>query len=148
MQAPQKKILAFRQVADTRIDFETSLEGKIGFNGVFVLDGVLNGDLKGKDYEKTTAVVSSRGKISGNIDCTNAIIAGTVIGDIRAHTLELHESAKVLGDMYYDTLQVDPKAEINGKFIPQEARASKADDAKTGKESSAVLSKAVNMLRW
>jgi hypothetical protein len=51
--------------------------------------------------------------------------------------------------MYYDTLQVDPTAEINGKFIPQEPP-SKSGDAETSSDtqSSAGLSKAVSKLRW
>ena len=149
MPSPQKQIITYRQSADSRIDFETTLEGKIEFKGVFVLDGVLNGDLKGKAYEQTTAVISSRGKINGNIICTNAVVAGTVLGDIRAQSLELLAGAKVLGDMHYDTLQVDPTAEINGKFIPQEPP-SKSGEAETASNtrSGAALSKAVSKLRW
>ena len=149
MPSPQKQILTYRQAADSRIDFETTLEGKIEFKGIFMLDGMLNGDLKGKPYEQTTAVVSSRGKINGNIICTNAVVAGTVLGDIRAQSLELYAGAKVLGDMYYDTLQVDPTAEINGKFISQESP-SKSTDTAGEKNSTAALdlAKTVSKLRW
>jgi cytoskeletal protein CcmA (bactofilin family) len=149
MPSPQKQIITYRQSADSRIDFETTLEGKIEFKGIFVLDGILNGDLNGKAYEQTTAVVSSRGKINGNIICTNAVVAGTVLGDIRAQSLELHAGAKVLGDMYYDTLQVDPTAEINGKFIPQEPPSKSADPGTSSDtQSRAALSKSVSKLRW
>lgn len=149
MPSPQKQIITYRQTADSRIDFETTLEGKIEFKGTFVLDGILNGDLRGKPYEQTTAVVSSRGKINGNIICTNAVVAGTVLGDIRAQSLELHAGAKVLGDMYYDTLQVDPTAEINGKFIPQESPSKSADtDREKNTAGGAALTKAVSKLRW
>lgn len=145
----QKQIITYRQTADSRIDFETTVEGKIEFKGTFMLDGVLNGDLKGKPYEQTTAVVSSRGKINGNIICTNAVVAGTVLGDIRAQSLELYAGAKVLGDMYYDTLQVDPSAEINGKFIPQESPSKSVDaDREKNAPDSAHLTKAVSKLRW
>ena len=93
-------------------------------------------------------MVSSRGKINGNIICTNAVVAGTVLGDIRAQSLELHAGAKVLGDMYYDTLQVDPTAEINGKFIPQEPPKSSDAGAVSDTQSSTGLNKAVSKLRW
>ena len=149
MPSPQKQIITYRQSADSRIDFETTIEGKIDFKGIFVLDGILNGDLNGKAYEQTTAVVSSRGKINGNIVCTNAVVAGTVLGDIRAQSLELHAGAKVLGDMYYDTLQVDPTAEINGKFIPQEPPSKSGDaSAVSDTQSSTGLNRAVSKLRW
>ncbi len=149
MPSAQKQIITYRQTADSRIDFETTIEGKIEFKGTFMLDGILNGDLMGKPYEQTTAVISSRGKINGNIICTNAVVAGTVLGDIRAQSLELHAGAKVLGDMYYDTLQVDPTAEINGKFIPQES-SSKSADTEHDKNSADTsgLTKTVSKLRW
>lgn len=149
MPSHQKQIITYRQTADSRIDFETTVEGKIEFKGTFMLDGVLNGDLIGKPYEHTTAVVSSRGKINGNIICTNAVVAGTVLGDIRAQSLELCAGAKVLGDMYYDTLQVDPSAEINGKFIPQESSSKSADaDREKNSPDSVHLTKALSKLRW
>lgn len=145
----QKQIITYRQTADSRIDFETTLEGKIEFKGTFMLDGILNGDLMGKAYEQTTAVISSRGKINGNIICTNAVVAGTVLGDIRAQSLELHAGAKVLGDMYYDTLQVDPSAEINGKFIPQESPPKSTDtDQDKNSAGASELTKTVSKLRW
>ncbi len=149
MPSPQKQIITYRQSADSRIDFETILEGKIEFKGIFVLDGILNGDLNGRAFEQTTAVISSRGKINGNIVCTNAVVAGTVLGDIRAQSLELHAGAKVLGDMCYDTLQVDPTAEINGKFIPQESPVKSGEtEMPSDTQSGAGLSKAVSRLRW
>ena len=149
MPSPHKQIITYRQSADSRIDFETTLEGKIEFKGIFVLDGILNGDLKGKAYEQTTAVISSRGKINGNIVCTNAVVAGTVLGDIRAQSLELHAGAKVLGDMYYDTLQVDPTAEINGKFIPQDPPSKSGDvESSSDSQNGEGLTKAVSKLRW
>lgn len=149
MPTPQKQIITYRQTADSRIDFETTIEGKIEFKGTFMLDGILNGDLNGKAYEQTTAVVSSRGKINGNIICTNAVVAGTVLGDIRAQSLELHAGAKVMGDMYYDTLQVDPSAEINGKFIPQDPPTKSADPErdKNAQDATAMI-RAVSKLRW
>ena len=44
MPSPQKQILTYRQTADSRVDFETTIEGKIEFKGAFMLDGMLNGD--------------------------------------------------------------------------------------------------------
>ena len=46
----EKQLLTNRQIADTRIDFETNLQGKIEFNGLFYLDGSIEGDLIGKEF--------------------------------------------------------------------------------------------------
>ena len=119
------------------------------YPSAFTNSGMLTIGVYARGSPTHTAVVSSRGKINGNIVCTNAVVAGTVLGDIRAQSLELHAGAKVLGDMYYDTLQVDPTAEINGKFIPQEPP-SKSIDSETSSDtqSGAAFSKAVSKLRW
>ncbi len=116
-----KRLLSSRQMADTRIDFETSIRGTIEFDGIFYLDGALDGDLKGKAGDKTTAVIGTRGRLTGNLHCRNAVVAGVVFGDIHAHSLELLAGARVLGDLYYETLAIDPAAEINGSFIPSDA---------------------------
>jgi cytoskeletal protein CcmA (bactofilin family) len=116
-----KRLLSSRQMADTRIDFETSIRGNIDFDGIFYLDGALDGELRGKTGDKTTAVIGTRGRLTGNLHCRNAIIAGVVFGDIHAHSLELLAGARVLGDLYYETLAIDPAAEINGSFIPSDA---------------------------
>jgi cytoskeletal protein CcmA (bactofilin family) len=117
MRSEEKQMHTNRQIADTRIDFETTLHGKIEFNGLFYLDGVIEGDLNGKEFEKTTAIIAMRGKVSGNVHCTNAVIAGTIWGDIYANSIELHAGARVFGDLYYDSLEINPMAEVNGKFI-------------------------------
>ncbi len=122
-----KRLLSSRQMADTRIDFETAIRGNIEFDGVFYLDGALDGELKGKTGDKTTAVIGTRGRLTGNLYCRNAVIAGVVLGDIHAHSLELLAGARVLGDLYYETLAIDPAAEINGSFIPSDASTNHSD---------------------
>ena len=129
----EKQMLTNRQLADSRIDFEATIQGNIDFNGTFFVDGTINGDLKGKSLEKTTVIIGMRGKLSGNLFCTNAVIAGTVWGDIHAKSLELQEGARVIGDLYYESLEINPAAEINGNFIPTE---SGADDLQTVDSSS------------
>ena len=122
-----KRLLSSRQMADTRIDFETSIRGMIEFDGIFYLDGALDGDLKGKAGDKTTAVIGTRGRLTGNLHCRNAVVAGVVFGDIHAHSLELLAGARVMGDLYYETLAIDPAAEINGSFIPSDAPTNHSD---------------------
>lgn len=138
----EKQLSTNRQLADSRIDFEATIQGNIDFNGTFFVDGAINGDLKGKSLEKTTAIIGVRGKLSGNLFCTNAIIAGTVWGDIHAKSLELQEGARVIGDLYYESLEINPAAEINGNFIPTETHDSDAqsNDAISEQEAIRLLS--------
>ena len=137
----EKQMLTNRQLADSRIDFEATIQGNIDFNGTFFVDGTINGDLKGKSLEKTTVIIGMRGKLSGNLFCTNAVIAGTVWGDIHAKSLELQEGARVIGDLYYETLEINPAAEINGNFIPTESNSddSMVADASSEQEALRIL---------
>ena len=134
----EKQMLTNRQLADSRIDFEATIQGNIDFNGTFFVDGTINGDLKGKSLEKTTVIIGMRGKLSGNLFCTNAVIAGTVWGDIHA---KLQEGARVIGDLYYETLEINPAAEINGNFIPTESNSddSLVSDASSEQEALRIL---------
>ena len=140
----EKQMLTNRQLADSRIDFEATIQGNIDFNGTFFVDGTINGDLKGRSLEKTTAIIGMRGKLTGNLFCTNAIIAGTVWGDIHAKSLELQEGARVIGDLYYESLEINPAAEINGSFILTENHAEQAHavDAANEQKAMRVLSAA------
>jgi len=134
----EKQMLTNRQLADSRIDFEATIQGNIDFNGTFFVDGTINGDLKGKSLEKTTVIIGMRGKLSGNLFCTNAVIAGTVWGDIHAKSLELQEGARVIGDLYYETLEINPAAEINGNFIPTESSSDDSSGADVSSEQEAL----------
>ncbi len=138
----EKQLSSSRQLADSRIDFEAMIQGNIDFKGTFFVDGTINGDLKGKSLEKTTAIIGMRGKLSGNLFCSNAIIAGTVWGDIHAKSLELQEGARVIGDLYYESLEINPAAEINGNFIPTETHDSDSqnNDAMNEQEVVRLLS--------
>lgn len=134
----EKQMLTNRQLADSRIDFEATIQGDIDFNGTFFVDGTINGDLKGKSLEKTTVIIGMRGKLSGNLFCTNAIIAGTVWGDIHAKSLELQEGARVIGDLYYESLEINPAAEINGNFVPTESSSDEMQLGEGGSEKEAM----------
>ncbi len=134
----EKQLSSNRQLADSRIDFEAMIQGNIDFKGTFFVDGTINGDLKGKSLEKTTAIIGMRGKLSGNLFCTNAIIAGTVWGDIHAKSLELQEGARVIGDLHYESLEINPAAEINGNFILTETHDSDAQNKDAMNEQEVV----------
>ena len=47
----EKQLSTNRQLADSRIDFEVTIQGNIDFNGTLFIAGTINGDLKGKSLE-------------------------------------------------------------------------------------------------
>ena len=89
----------------------TSLTGKIETESDFRLDGRVEGEIncKGK------IVIGPKGFVNGNIITVNAEILGSVEGVIRARErLVLKSSAEVKGDIFIQTLEIEPGAKLNG----------------------------------
>ncbi len=107
-----------RDQADTKIDFETTIQGNIEFTGSFFLEGKVNGNMSCKNFENTSLIVAPRGEVNGNITSKKVVIAGIVYGDIKANFLELQDTARVFGNIFYDSIKINPSVEVNGKFIP------------------------------
>jgi cytoskeletal protein CcmA (bactofilin family) len=113
-----EKIIALnRFFYRTSIDIQTVIDGKFQFSGKLLLDGMVNGELEGRDHENTTAVVGPTGKVNGDIKCRTIMVAGTVYGDVYAESVFLMEGARIFGDLHYDKLEVDHRAIVNGRFV-------------------------------
>jgi len=89
----------------------TTLTGKIETESDFRLDGRIEGEIacKGK------IVIGPKGYVKGNIMTVNAEILGTVDGVIRTRErLVLKSSAEIKGDIFIQTLEIEPGAKLNG----------------------------------
>ena len=75
------------------------------------VDGTIEGDVKcaGK------LVVGEKGYVKGTIECQNAEIMGSVEGKVEVkQALALRATSNVKGDIYSQTLTVEPNAVFNG----------------------------------
>ena len=89
----------------------TTLTGKIETESDFRLDGRVEGEVvcKGK------IVIGPKGSVKGNINSVNAEIFGNVDGSIRVRErLVLKSSAEIKGDIFIQTLEIEPGAKLNG----------------------------------
>jgi len=89
----------------------TTLTGKIETESDFRLDGRVEGEIncKGK------IVIGPKGCVKGNILTVHAEILGSVEGVIRAHErLVLKSTAEIKGDIFIQTLEIEPGAKLNG----------------------------------
>ncbi len=106
---------------DTLIGMNTNITGDISFSGGLRVDGHITGNVIANDDEHSTLVLSSEGSITGKIQVTNIIINGTVTGPIHAQGyLELQTKARVYGDIYYGSLEIQLGASVEGKMIFQD----------------------------
>lgn len=78
------------------------------------VDGTIEGDVKcaGK------LVVGEKGSIIGTIVCQNAEIMGVIDGKIESkQSLSLRATSRVKGEIYTQTLTVEPNAVFNGTCV-------------------------------
>ena len=89
----------------------TIVTGTIMTDSDFRLDGRIEGEIvcKGK------MVIGPKGYVKGNIMTVNAEILGMVEGVIRTRErLVLKSSAEIKGDIFIQTIEIEPGAKLNG----------------------------------
>jgi cytoskeletal protein CcmA (bactofilin family) len=89
----------------------TIVKGDIVTDVDFRLDGRIEGNINctGK------IVIGPKGHIEGDIVSVTAEILGTVVGNIRtSEVLLLKASSVVTGDIYTQTLEIEPGAKFSG----------------------------------
>ncbi len=89
----------------------TTVKGNIITETDFRLDGKVEGDINcnGK------IVIGPKGQVIGNITSANAEILGDVDGSVRvSEKLILKATANIKGDVFAQSLEIEPNARFNG----------------------------------
>lgn len=91
----------------------THLNGTLKTKNDVRVAGTLDGEAKAEGK----VIVSSSGKVDGNIEAVDADIAGKIDGEVRVtNKLVLRKSAIIEGDIYTKTILAEEGAQINGSF--------------------------------
>ena len=78
------------------LDEDSEIEGRYTCSGTVVFDAKFQGEITAKD----TLIVGERGVIHGNVQATNLVVRGELVGDVRASgRVELKRTARVRGDI-------------------------------------------------
>ena len=96
---------------ETLIGPSTSIKGCLTSSGALRIDGQFEGELT------TTAdiIVGEAGRITANVGAKNAIVAGTVTGNMDiGNKLELMATAKIIGDIKVGSLIIGEGAIFKG----------------------------------
>jgi cytoskeletal protein CcmA (bactofilin family) len=97
----------------------TVIRGDVEFTGGLHLDGAIEGAISA-DGADAVLTLSDKGRVTGEIRASNAVINGMVRGDIVVgERLELASGARIEGNVYYKVLEMAAGAQINGKMIYQ-----------------------------
>ncbi|MBI5437094.1 MAG: polymer-forming cytoskeletal protein [Nitrosomonadales bacterium] len=103
---------------DSLIGAGTAIDGNLSFSGGLRVDGEINGNVIAAPGKPSTLVLSEQGRINGEINTTHLVVNGVVEGPVRAvEYLELQSKAKVIGDIYYKTLEIQLGAIVEGRLI-------------------------------
>ncbi len=82
------------------------------------LDGRVEGDIQ------CASLVQGRDSvIRGAVTAEIARLAGTVEGSISARDLVIQASARISGDVTYETLTIEQGSQVDGRFSPRGAAA-------------------------
>jgi cytoskeletal protein CcmA (bactofilin family) len=100
---------------------DVEIQGDLCFAGGIRIDGSVKGHVSSSPDNGTTRtllVLSDKGRIEGTVRCGDAVINGLVVGDLDiAHFLELQSSARIVGTIRYQHLQMDVGATVQGQLI-------------------------------
>lgn len=91
----------------------TKLKGTLNTKNDIRIAGTLDGEAKAEGK----IIVSSTGKVDGNIEAVDADIAGNINGEVRVtNKLILRKSSAIDGDIYTKTILAEEGSKINGSF--------------------------------
>ncbi|HEX9965033.1 MAG TPA: polymer-forming cytoskeletal protein [Allosphingosinicella sp.] len=90
---------------------EVVVTGDVATESELHLDGKVLGDVRCGALTQ-----GESGEVRGNIKAGEARLAGLVDGAVEAGTLILEATARVTGDVLYETLSVAAGAEVEGRF--------------------------------
>jgi cytoskeletal protein CcmA (bactofilin family) len=103
---------------DSLIGQQTEINGEIVFAGGLHIDGKIEGNITADDNSGAVLTVSEQGVITGDVRVPNIILNGTVRGNVYAEEhVELALNARVIGNVYYNLIEIAMGAEVNGSLV-------------------------------
>ncbi len=90
---------------------EVVITGNVSGQGDLHIDGTVEGDVAGK-----TVILGASGSIRGNLVAERANVGGTVDGTVNAANLLIERTARVSGDLTYQTVSIENGAQVEGRL--------------------------------
>jgi cytoskeletal protein CcmA (bactofilin family) len=114
-------------VVNTLIGEGTRVKGDVRFEGGCHIDGVVHGNVIAENGSDSFLTISENGLVEGSVRVPRVSLDGKVQGDLYASdAVTLGPTAKVVGNVHYEMLEMMPGAEINGKLIHESSQSKPA----------------------
>ena len=107
---------------DTRIDTlvgpNSKVNGDLAFCGRCHVDGIVKGNVSADSNSHSSLSIAEDGSVEGGVTVPYVVLHGVVRGDVVAsQRVELGPTARVIGNVYYNLIEMAIGAEINGKLV-------------------------------
>lgn len=107
-------------VIDTLVGPNSRVIGDLFFKGGCHVDGTIKGNVSADSDSDSALSISEDAIVEGGVTVPYVVLNGIVRGDVFAHQrVELGPTARVIGNVYYNLIEMAIGAEINGKLVHQ-----------------------------
>ena len=107
-------------VIDTLVGSNSRVNGDLNFTGGCHVDGTVKGNVNASPDSNSALSISEEGSVEGGVSVPYVVLNGIVRGDVVAcQRVELGPTARVIGNVYYNLIEMAIGAEINGKLVHQ-----------------------------
>ncbi len=107
---------------DTLVGVNTKVSGDLEFSGGLHVDGYVKGNIQAELESSSVLSIAEQGVVEGSVSVPHVVLNGTVKGDVSARErIELGTTARVIGNVFYNLIEMAIGAEINGKLIHEPA---------------------------
>jgi cytoskeletal protein CcmA (bactofilin family) len=109
-----------RREITTLLGAQTRIKGDVEFGGGLHVDGTIVGNVTGASDDAAISI-SEGGVVEGSVRAPEVVLNGTVKGDVTAtRRVELGPTAKVVGNVIYQLIEMAIGAEVNGKLMHED----------------------------
>lgn len=98
-----------KAVVPTIISPDLHVTGNLATEGDMQIDGIIEGDVR-----SGTLSVGESAVVNGEIYAESIVVRGKVTGRIRARSVTLTATARVIGDIWHEVLSIDAGAFLEG----------------------------------
>src|SRR3546814_4179912 len=93
------------------ISADLRITGNLKVDGDIQVDGHVEGDI-----DSATLTVGEGAHVKGHISCESVRVYGTVDGAVKAKSVVMAKTARVIGDIIHDSLAIEAGAFIEGNI--------------------------------
>lgn len=131
---------------DTLVGSNSEITGDLIFHGRCHIDGVVKGSVRADSESDAALSISENATVEGGVTVPFVVLNGIVRGDVVAgQRVELGPTARVIGNVYYNLIEMAIGAEINGKLVHQpEGQVPLLEQTTSGVSSPTPITKASN----